>query len=145
MVPGVIIDDARHPPKNTPVKNFTSTDFLGPIKFDSPIWGDIQFANKKNVNSPFKKKAVKEMASEIVNFLVHIDKRFALEGIRIDKLTNYFLEEEDITQLKLKLYLTLVSKERLSRSLTTALIRSRFWELRRGASLSSTFAQIMSS
>ena len=85
------------------------------------------------------------MASEIVNFLVHIDKRFALEGIRIDKLTNYFLEEEDITQLKLKLYLTLVSKERLSRSLTTALIRSRFWELRRGASLSSTFAQIMSS
>ena len=96
------------------------------------------------MNSPFKKKAVKEMASEIVNFLVHIDKRFALEGIRIDKLTNYFLEE-DITQLKLKLYLTLVSKERLSRSLTTALIRSRFWELRRGASLSSTFAQIMSS
>ena len=85
------------------------------------------------------------MASEIVNFLVHIDKRFALEGIRIDKLTNYFLEEEDITQLKLKLYLTLVSKERLSRSLTTALIRSRFSELRRGASLSSTFAQIMSS
>ena len=54
MVPGVIIDDARHPPKNATVKNFTSTDFLGPIKFDSPNGGTSTSRMKKNVNSPFK-------------------------------------------------------------------------------------------
>ena len=53
---GVIIDDARHPPKNATVKNFTSTDFLGPVKFDSPNGGTSNSRIKKNVNSPFKKR-----------------------------------------------------------------------------------------
>ena len=57
MVPGVIIDDARHPPKNATMKNFTSTDFLGPIKFDSPNGGTSISRTKKNVNSPFKSGA----------------------------------------------------------------------------------------
>ena len=39
MVPGVIIEDARHPQKNATVKNFTSTDFLEPIRFVSPNGG----------------------------------------------------------------------------------------------------------
>ena len=46
-VPGVIIDDARHPPKNATVKNFTSSDFLGPIKFDSPNGGTSNSLIKK--------------------------------------------------------------------------------------------------
>ena len=51
-MPGVI-DDVRHPPKNATVKNFTSTDILGPIKFDSPNGGKSNSRIKKNVNSPF--------------------------------------------------------------------------------------------
>ena len=51
-MPGVI-DDARHTSKNATVKNFTSTDFLGPIKFDSPNGGTSNSRIKKNVNSPF--------------------------------------------------------------------------------------------
>ena len=50
------MDDAWHPPKNATVKNFTSTDFLGPIQFDSPNGGTSISWIKKNVNSPFKNK-----------------------------------------------------------------------------------------
>ena len=34
-------------PKNATVKNFTSTDFLGPIRFDSPIGGTSNSRIKK--------------------------------------------------------------------------------------------------
>ena len=44
---------AAHPKKNATVKNFTSTDFLGPIRFDSPNGGTSNLRIKKNVNSPF--------------------------------------------------------------------------------------------
>ena len=77
MVPGVIIDDARHPPKNATVKNFTSTDFLGPIKFDSPNGGTSNSRIKKNVNSPqsannfFVQRAdeISKIKAPIVNYL----------------------------------------------------------------------------
>ena len=40
--------------KNTTVNNFTSTDFLGPIRFNSPNGGTSNSRIKKNVN--FKKR-----------------------------------------------------------------------------------------
>ena len=58
-VPGVI-DDARHTSKNATVKNFTSTDFLGPIRFDSPNGGTFNSLIKK-MKSPF-------MANIIIEF-----------------------------------------------------------------------------
>ena len=36
-----------HTPKNATVKNFTSTDFLGPIRFDSPNGGTFNSLIKK--------------------------------------------------------------------------------------------------
>ena len=42
-------------PKNATVKNFTSTDFLVPIRMDSSNGGTSNSRiKKKNVNSPFK-------------------------------------------------------------------------------------------
>ena len=47
------IDNVGCTPKNATLKNFTSTDFLGPIRFDSPNGGTFN-SRIKNVNSPFK-------------------------------------------------------------------------------------------
>ena len=63
-MPGVI-DDARHTLKNATVKNFTSTKFLRPIKFDSSNGGTSNSRIKKNVNSPFK-----DIAGIIVQYVL---------------------------------------------------------------------------
>ena len=47
-----VINIVGHTLKNATVKNFTSTDSLGPIRFDSPNGGTSN-SRIKNVNSPF--------------------------------------------------------------------------------------------
>ena len=42
------------PEKNATAKNFTSTDFLGPIKFDSPNGGTSNSPIKKMLTLPLK-------------------------------------------------------------------------------------------
>ena len=110
-VPGVM-DDARHPPKNATVKNFTSTEFLGPIKFDSPNGGTTSNSRiKKKWTLPLKKWWTRkiEFHAKICSFgltngrakssikLLHSQKSCSISPITIMKLIfRGFYRENDL-------------------------------------------------
>ena len=50
-----LMSDIERDQKNALLKNFTLTDFFGPIWLDSPNWGTYN-SRKKIVNSPFNSK-----------------------------------------------------------------------------------------
>ena len=84
-----VINNVGHTPKNATMKNFTSTDFLGPIRFDSPNGGTSNSWIKKTWTLPLTKLKIinedhQEMQGQIlINGLKKIYEKWSGHEIQI--------------------------------------------------------------